>query len=83
MRTHKWVRKFRQRTHMSCRGFATMIGIDGGNYNKYETGKLVPGEDFIERFSEVCKLGEVETELIRALASCDRMLQCVIREDEK
>ncbi len=68
---------------MSCRGFAALIGIDGGNYNKYETGRLVPGEDFIDRFSETCKLNEVETELLRALASCDKMLQYVIREDEK
>lgn len=83
MRAHKWIRKFREREHVSCRGFASMLGIDGGNYNKFETGRLIPGEDFIERFSVFCKLSEVERELIMALASCDRILLTVIREDEK
>ncbi len=84
MRTCKWIRKFRQdKSGTSQRGFSKMLGIDCGNYNKYESGQLLPGEDFLWRFSQELKLNEIERELLVALVSCDKMLQLAIREDEK
>jgi transcriptional regulator with XRE-family HTH domain len=83
MRSPKWLKKFRERTQMSGRSFAEMIGMDNGNYHKYENGVILPGEEFIAQFSKACKLSEVEEELIKALVSCDRILRSVIREDEK
>lgn len=65
---------------MSGRGFAELIGVDSGNYCKYETGVLVAGADFIDRFSEAAKLNEVETALLRALASRERIAMFIKRE---
>lgn len=75
-----WIKKFRERTQMSGRGFSDFISMDSGNYCKIETGKLVPGADFIDRFSEAAKLSDVETALLRALASRERILQFIKRE---
>jgi len=84
VRTGKWIQKFRaERSGTSQRGFAKMLGIDCGNYNKYETGQLIPGEDFLWKFSQELKLNEVERELLVALVSCDKMLRLAIQEDEK
>ena len=83
MKAHKWIRKFHKRTHISQQKFSKLIGIDCGNYSKYENGRLCAGDDFIDRFSETCKLSDVEVELIRALSSHDKLLCFVIREDEK
>jgi transcriptional regulator with XRE-family HTH domain len=84
VRTYQWIRKFRvEKSGTSCRGFSKMIGIDCGNYNKYETGKLIPGDDFLWKFSQELKLNETERALLAALVSCDKFLQLAIREDEK
>ena len=68
---------------MGQRGFARMIGMDESNYNGYETGRLIPGDDFIDLFVEACKLSEIEKELILSLRAHDRLLRQVIQEDER
>lgn len=65
---------------MSGRKFAEFMGIDGGNFNKYENDSLVPGADFIDRFAEAAKLSDIEVALLRALASRERIAQFVKRE---
>lgn len=78
-----WLKRFREQTKMSGRGFSQLIGVDSGNYCKYETGAITPGADFIDRFSEAANLSDVETALLRALASRERILQFVKREVPK
>ena len=74
------LKEFRQRTRLSQRGFAALIDHDCGNYNKYERGLVVPGEAMLDKFTEACRLSEIEDALLRALASHERIAQFVVRE---
>jgi hypothetical protein len=78
-----WLKKFRQRTKISGRAFSRSLGIDSGNYCKYETGSLIAGADFIGRFSQAASLNETETALLHALASRERILRFIEREVPK
>lgn len=83
MRMCIWLKRFRKRhSILSQRQFAERIGSDSGNYCKYELGRLIPPDNILVSACNELRLGEVELELLRALASCDRFLCLAIKEDE-
>ncbi len=83
MKTNGWLRKFRERHGKSQRAFAREIGVDESNYNHYEMGKLLPGDDFLDNFSDACRLTEAERELLKALRRHDKILRLAIQQDEE
>lgn len=75
-----WIKRFRQeKSGASMRGFAQMIGEDSGNQSKYENGKVIPCDGYLEKIAQELRLTDMELELLIATAQTGRILRYIER----